>query len=249
MLSTLYSKISYYLNLIQNTLSHYFYSNKNTFAQLYLHNQNYYNSDSHYFKDIYLLYIYIHPEVSQDIKDKYIENMNKHNAKVDKFIDLHRNISVFLKNVNNVDMNEYCFDAGFDLFNIYDININDDYILDNYNILIDHKITCAMKFNNYYVSYYLYSRSSTATKTPLRLANSVGIIDSGYRGTIKASFDFNLAYFNNIKNYSIQSNSRYVQITPPDLSNFPMRVIIVDDINQLGGNTSRGHHGFGSTGQ
>ena len=73
MLSTLYSKISYYLNLIQNTLSHYFYSNKNTFAQLYLHNQNYYNSDSHYFKDIYLLYIYIHPEVSQDIKDKYIE--------------------------------------------------------------------------------------------------------------------------------------------------------------------------------
>ena len=106
-----------------------------------------------------------------------------------------------------------------------------------------------MKFNNYYVSYYLYSRSSTATKTPLRLANSVGIIDSGYRGTIKSSFDFNLAYFNNIKNYSIQSNSRYVQITPPDLSNFPMRVIIVDDINQLGGNTSRGDHGFGSTGQ
>ena len=247
MLSTLYSKLSYYLNLIQNTLSHYFYSNKNTFAQLYLHNQNYYNSD--YFKDIYLLYIYIHPEVSQDIKDKYIENMNKHNAKVDKFLDLHRNISAFLKNVNNVDMNEYCFDAGFDLFNIYDININDDYILDNYNILIDHKITCAMKFNNYYVSYYLYSRSSTATKTPLRLANSVGIIDSGYRGTIKSSFDFNLAYFNNIKNYSIQSNSRYVQITPPDLSNFPMRVIIVDDINQLGGNTSRGDHGFGSTGQ
>ena len=54
---------------------------------------------------------------------------------------------------------------------------------------------------------------------------------------------------NNNNKYSIQSNSRYVQITPPDLSNFPMRVIIVDDINELGGNTSRGDLGFGSTGQ
>ena len=48
----------------------------------------------------------------------------------------------------------------------------------------------------YYVSYYLYPRSSVSTKTPLRLANSVGIIDSGYRGNIKAVFDINQSYFN-----------------------------------------------------
>ena len=42
------------------------------------------------------------------------------------------------------------------------------------------------------VSYYLYPRSSI-TKTPLRLANSVGIIDAGYRGNIIACVD-------NIKN-------------------------------------------------
>ena len=41
----------------------------------------------------------------------------------------------------------------------------------------------------HYVGYYLYSRSSTGSKTPLRLSNSVGIIDSGYRGNIKACFD------------------------------------------------------------
>ena len=33
--------------------------------------------------------------------------------------------------------------------------------------------------------YYLYPRSSIS-KTPLRLANSVGIIDAGYRGNIMA---------------------------------------------------------------
>ena len=242
--------VSYYLYQIGNTLSYNIYSKKNIFTQQYLDNQNYDNS--YYFKDVYLLYIYIDPNLPQNIKHNYIEKMNKHNEKIDQFLDLHRNNSVFSKNINNIDMNLYCFDAGFDLFNIDDIDIDYQFIQNNHTIIIDHKIICAMKFNNYYVSYYLYSRSSTATKTPLRLANSVGIIDSGYRGTIKAAFDFNLAYFNNNNNnnkYSIQSNSRYVQITPPDLSNFPMRVIIVDDINELGGNTSRGDLGFGSTGQ
>ena len=241
-----------------NTISYYLYPNKlypHDYTLHYNHHNNYnldsqINDNSFYFKDVYILYIYIDPNLPQNIKDNYIEKMNKHNEKVDQFIHLHRNNSVFSKNINNVNMNLYCFDAGFDLFNIDDIDIDYQFIQNNNTIIIDHKIICAMTFNNYYVSYYLYSRSSTATKTPLRLANSVGIIDSGYRGTIKAAFDFNLAYFNNInKKYSIQSNSRYVQITPPDLSNFPMRVIIVDDINELGGNTSRGNLGFGSTGQ
>ena len=36
--------------------------------------------------------------------------------------------------------------------------------------------------------YYSYPRSSIS-KTPLLLANNVGIIDSGYRGNIKVAFD------------------------------------------------------------
>ena len=36
--------------------------------------------------------------------------------------------------------------------------------------------------------YYLYPRSSIS-KTPLRLCNSVGIIDAGYRGNIMAFVD------------------------------------------------------------
>ena len=40
--------------------------------------------------------------------------------------------------------------------------------------------------NDKNIGYYLYPRSSIS-KTPLILANSVGIIDSGYRGNIKAA--------------------------------------------------------------
>ena len=47
--------------------------------------------------------------------------------------------------------------------------------------MLDH-IKCAMKYKNRFVGYYLYSRSSTPIKTPLRLANNIGIIDSSYQG-------------------------------------------------------------------
>ena len=36
--------------------------------------------------------------------------------------------------------------------------------------------------------FYVYPRSSIS-KTPLRMANSVGIIDSGYRGNLKFAVD------------------------------------------------------------
>ncbi len=99
-----------------------------------------------------------------------------------------------------------------------------------------------MKYQESYVGYYIYSRSSTAIKTPLRLANSVGVIDSGYRGNIKSVFD-------NIKNenFLLESGSRYIQICPPNLE-YPMKVYIVNDISNLGNKTNRNTGGFGSTG-
>ena len=85
------------------------------------------------------------------------------------------------------------------------------------------------------VSYYLYPRSSI-TKTPLRLANSVGIIDAGYRGNIIACVD-------NIKNeeYIIEAGSRLFQICSTNLS--PISIEIVNSLPE----TSRGEGGFGST--
>ena len=86
--------------------------------------------------------------------------------------------------------------------------------------------------------FYMYPRSSIS-KTPLRLANNVGIIDSGYRGNLMGAFD-------NIKDREWRQEScdyqRLVQICMPDLS--PFTVEMVDDLS----NTERGAGGFGSTG-
>ena len=68
-------------------------------------------------------------------------------------------------------------DSGFDLFCPEDVEIRAGEIK-----LIDMKIKCAVYKNGEPSAYYMYSRSSTPIKYGLILGNSVGIIDSGYRG-------------------------------------------------------------------
>ena len=91
----------------------------------------------------------------------------------------------------------------------------------------------------------MYPRSSTGTKTPLRLSNSVGIIDSGYRGNIIAAFD-NRDTMSNSSGFKVERGSRVGQICPPELS-YPVLVEIVQNESDLG-TTNRGEGGFGSTG-
>lgn len=88
-------------------------------------------------------------------------------------------------------------------------------------------------------AYFMMPRSSIS-KTPLRLANSIGLIDAGYRGPL-------LAVVDNISEntYNVAANTRLFQIVSPDLRAFH-RVLIVDEIP--GGPTLRGEGGFGSTG-
>lgn len=92
------------------------------------------------------------------------------------------------------------------------------------------------------VGYYLYPRSSMATKTPLRLANSVGIIDAGYRGEIQAAVDV-LSQ----DGFQLPSGLRIVQLCPPSLDS-PIYVKVITDESLLG-KTMRGAGGFGSTGR
>ena len=139
------------------------------------------------------------------------------------------------------DCSDSCYASGFDLFcpkNIICQNgKNNQYIL-------DHKISCAMMYKGKYVGYYLYMRSSTPVKTPLRLANNVGIIDSGYRGNIKACFDI-VGCINDDDIFRFEEGIRYIQLCPPDIGK-PLKVIIVDSM--LDENNNRGFGGFGSTG-
>ena len=92
------------------------------------------------------------------------------------------------------------------------------------------------KVNVNNVSYFLYPRSSIV-KTPLRMANSVGIIDAGYRGNIIGCFD-------NITDeaYVIEEGTRLLQICAPNLE--PIQFELVTELSE----TTRGSGGYGSTG-
>ncbi len=140
-----------------------------------------------------------------------------------------------IENHNKSVLNSKYPNAGFDLLNPN--NIQCDVVQGK--VCLNTEIVCSM--NNYYktpLSYYLYPRSSIS-KTSLRFANSVGIIDSGYRGNIMAMFDI-------IQSTEIVQNQRLVQICSPTLK--PLVVYLVDSLEELG-HTERGNGGFGSSGK
>jgi dUTP pyrophosphatase len=129
-------------------------------------------------------------------------------------------------------------DSGIDLF----IPENYDNLEQNKTYFISHEIICWMTDNsNNLVSYYLYPRSSLS-KTALRMANSVGIIDSGYRGHIISAIDTLPNRDNPL--YLINKHTRLFQICAPNLSQ--IKLVVEDEIEQ---NTTRGSDGFGSTGK
>ncbi len=102
----------------------------------------------------------------------------------------------------------------------------------------DHGNTCygtglAMEIPVHYVG-LLFPRSSVS-KTNLRLCNSVGVIDSGYRGEIIVKFDKNGA-----KGYKVGDRVAQLVLVPIPSVQF------VEVINLPG--SDRGTGGFGSSG-
>jgi dUTP pyrophosphatase len=120
-------------------------------------------------------------------------------------------------------------DAGLDLF-----VVEDQIIPARSTQPIPLQIACENLDNK---AYYLFPRSSIS-KTPLRLANSIGLIDGGYRGELIGMVD-------NIydKDYHIKRGERYFQLVAVDSS--PIEFELVDSLSE----SSRGEGGFGSTGR
>lgn len=121
-------------------------------------------------------------------------------------------------------------DSGIDLFN-FETPIANPFEV----VKIGLNIKCEMINNetNELVSYYLVPRSSLS-KTSFQLANSVGIIDAGYRGEIMCA----IRCLNNTP--SMLNEGSYFQIVAPDLN--PIQINIVDELSE-----STRVNGFGST--
>jgi len=161
--------------------------------------------------------------VDVDVKKSYADHIFKHNAKV-------------------FSEDEPFFDSGFDLF----FPGVDGYVcgLPVVN-KIDFKVKCSAsilyKDGSEYISCYMLFPRSSLSNTPLRLANSVGVIDSGYRGNIIGMFDCKCQEF------KINYMDRLLQICAPTMC--PIYVELVEKENDLGMMSSRGDGGFGSTGR
>lgn len=165
----------------------------------------------------YTIYISVQ-NCSSDLQALYQDNALKHNENV------HHN---------------HCPDSGFDVF------VPQEQMLSPNKVnKVDLYIKCEMVENVQGVkeprAFCLYPRSSIS-KTNFRLANNVGIIDSGYRGNLGAMFD--VIY--STTEVKCEKHVRLVQICSPTLK--PFKVVIVQSDSELS-STCRGSGGFGSTG-
>lgn len=171
-----------------------------------------------------------------ELLELYTSHVAKHNIAMEK--------SVF-------------FNSGFDLFVPSETVFDKDFAAK----FVDLKIKCEMLYcdkslqltletdegelesvsgASYSCGYYVYPRSSIS-KTPLMLANHVGIIDSGYRGNIMAA----VRKLPSDKDpYAVEKHTRLFQICHPSLC--PVFVVLVPE-SELN-SSERGEGGFGSTG-
>jgi dUTPase len=189
---------------------------------------------------------------SDELKQKYIDSVKIHN--------------------NNITSGPNIVDAGFDLFTPLQTEKEGEIKSQNKTIILyeesqkpkkpytlDFKVVCSAQMVTdiditsqeevlYHTGYDMRPRSSLSN-TNLRLANSVGTIDAGYRGHLMGKFD--LIHSELLPNtdftklgYILDKYVRLVQICAPNL--LPILVKIVDTKEELG-TSLRGEGGFGST--
>ena len=144
----------------------------------------------------------------EDLKKMYVEQIRQHNEQV----------------LSNPFPN-----AGFDLF------VPEQTVVDNVvkPVMVSMQVKCEMvDTDGKPLAYYMYPRSSLS-KTPLLLANHVGIIDAGYRGPLIGAFR-NLSEYN----YIVEKDTRLLQICHGSLKPFIVELVEEEALS-----------GFGSTGK
>ncbi len=112
-------------------------------------------------------------------------------------------------------------------------------IISNTSTQITYGIGLALEIPKGFVG-LIFPRSSVR-KTRLMLSNCVGVVDSGYRGELQATF-------NKINNDSVSENDYKVGDRIAQIMIIPHPEIEFEEADELS-DTERGEGGFGSTGK
>jgi len=91
----------------------------------------------------------------------------------------------------------------------------------------------------YYCEPFLLMPRSSISKTPLIMSNSVGLIDSEYKGELISP-----VYNTSDLDYVVKEGSRLFQLVQKDLKSFN-NIMLSDKLTK----SNRGSNGFGSTGK
>lgn len=138
----------------------------------------------------------------------------------------------YVKEFNDLLFKEPYINDGFDLYTPTDIQCES---LTKINFGVKIQASRVTESRIYPCGVKMYARSSIY-KTPLRMANAVGVIDSGYRGNIIGMFD-------SLRSELIEKHTRLVQLC----TDAPIFVKLIEE-NELTV-TNRGENGFGSSGR
>jgi|LauGreDrversion4_2_1035121.scaffolds.fasta_scaffold382830_2 dUTP pyrophosphatase len=171
-----------------------------------------------------------------ELLELYTSHIVKHNADTEMAMFPNSGFDLFVPN-------ETVFDRDFTA-KFVDLKVRCEMIYCDKNMQVaiegDDGETEQILGASYSSGYYVYPRSSIS-KTPLMLANHVGIIDSGYRGNIMAAVR---KLPSDQSEYVVNKHTRLFQICHPSLC--PVFVVLVPE-SELN-SSERGEGGFGSTG-
>ena len=143
------------------------------------------------------------------------------------FVIIHTSNEEFYKNYLNENN-----DSGFDIYMPSDGVVKGE----TFSQKIDLGLKIGMYMESQPIGYLLVPRSSTGSKTKIRMSNSIGVIDSQYRGNLIACVD------NFGGDYKYSKGDRLFQIVP--FHGNGVNSVIFESLDK----TRRGEGGFGSTG-
>ena len=128
-------------------------------------------------------------------------------------------------------------DSGFDLFVPEEVKVPANAV--SFKIPLGIQCEWTRTSDGHSTPYMIFPRSSMGSKTPLRLANSIGLIDRGYRGELMIVVDNR-----SDKPYTITVGQRLVQLVHHTYTLPSLLTVTNQPLTQ----TDRGEGGFGSTG-